>query len=108
MVEAARAGQVVETIEILSTITRLDKAMVEHCLFQAHLPALMVLCKAHKLAASTFTSLLQMRENHTEAPINDTIGLIRRYEAMTPDTAQRVIRFADKGKPDPEQQSATG
>lgn len=107
LVEAARAGQVVETIETLASITRLDKAMVEHCMFQAHLPALMVLCKAHKLAASTFNSLLQMRENHTETPINDTIGLIRRYEAMTPDTAQRVIRFADKGRPDPEKQSAT-
>lgn len=107
LVEAARAGQVIETIEILASITRLDKAMVEHCMFQAHLPALMVLCKAHKLAASTFNSLLQMRENHTETPINDTIGLIRRYEAMTPDTAQRVIRFADKSRTEPEKQSAT-
>lgn len=100
LVEAARGGKVVETIEALSKITSLDHAMVEHCLFQANLPALMVLCKAHKLAASTFTSLLQLRENNTETVITDTIGLLRRYEAMTPDTAQRVIRFADKGRPE--------
>lgn len=106
LVEAARGGKVVETIEALSRVTSLDNAMVEHCLFEANLPALMVLCKAHKLAASTFTSLLQLRENYTETPITDTIGLLRRYEAMTPDTAQRVIRFADKGRPEPQEEPA--
>ena len=100
LVEAARGGKITETIELLGKISGLDMAMVEHCLFQAHLPALMVLCKANKLAASSFTSLLQLRENYTETAISDTIGLLRRYEAMTPDTAKRVIRFADKGKPE--------
>jgi len=100
LVESARAGKIVETIDVLANISGLDNAMVEHCVFQAHLPALMVLCRAHKLAASTFTSILQLRENYTETPITNTIDLLRRYEAMTPDTAKRVIRFADKAKPE--------
>ncbi len=40
--------------------------------------------------------MLQLRENHTGTPINDTVGLLRRYEGMMPDTAQRIIRFSDK------------
>lgn len=96
LVEAARAGKVPEAVQCFSKIARLDEGMIEHCLFEAHLPALMVLCKAHRLTPSTFTALLQLRENNTETPIEDTVGLLRRYESMSPDTAQRVIRFADK------------
>lgn len=100
LVEAARGGKIVETIDVMARISSLEHAMVEHCLFQAHLPALMVLCKAHKLSASTFTAILQLRESYTETPITNTIDLLRRYEAMTPDTAKRVIRFADKARPE--------
>jgi len=96
LVEAARGGKVVETVGLFAKITQLDEGMIEHCLFKAHVPALMVLCKAHSLSPSTFTSLLQLRESYTGTPVTDTIGLMRRYEGMTPETAQRIIRFSDK------------
>jgi len=70
--------------------------MTRHCLFKAHITALLVLCKAHKLAQRTFTSLLLLREKHTGESTNDTVGLLRRYDGMTSETAQRVIRFSDK------------
>ena len=96
LLESARIGAVEEAVEAFSKIAQLDKAMVEHCLFQAHISALMVLCKAHNFASATFNGLVQFRESQTGEPINDTIGLLRRYESMTPDTAQRIIRFSDK------------
>ncbi len=98
LAETARSGKVVETVEILSRITKLEQGMVDHCLFHAHLPALMVLCKAHRLSAATFTSLLQLRDNFNESKTTDTVSLLRRYESMSPETAQRVIRFADKSR----------
>lgn len=98
LAEAARSGKVVETVDQFSKIAKLEQQMIEHCLFHAHIPALLVLCKANKLTPSTFTALLQLRESYTEIPIEDTVGLLRRYEGMTPDTAQRIIRFADKNR----------
>jgi len=92
----AKASKVDETIESFAAITGLDKMMVEHCLFQAHISALMVLCKAHGFAPGTFTALLQIRENITKEPTDDAISLMRRYENMTEDTAKRIISFSDK------------
>ncbi|HDO52794.1 MAG TPA: DUF2336 domain-containing protein, partial [Rhizobiales bacterium] len=94
--DAARAGNIEETLEHFSKITQLNETMLEHCLFEAHIPALMVLCKAHGLAPGTFTALLQLKESHTRQPSNDTAGLMRRYDGMTRETAQRIIRFSDK------------
>lgn len=98
LVDAARSGKVVETVQYFSKISGLEERMIEHCLFEAHLPAMMVLCKAHHMATTTFTSLLQLRETVTGTPANDPVGLLRRYESMTPETAQRIIRFSDRRK----------
>jgi len=96
LVEHARLCQVEESIEYFTSITKLDKAMVEHCLSQAHISALMVLCKAHGFAAGTFSALLHLREYITNVPTEDTVGMMRRYEGMTADTAKRIISFSDR------------
>jgi len=96
LVERARSSKVDGTVEAFATITKLDKTMVEHCLFQAHISALMVLCKAHGLTPGTFTALLQIRETVTSEPTDDTISLMRKYESMTAETAKRIISFSDK------------
>jgi len=96
LVENARSGKMEESVESFTNITKLDKAMVEHCLFQAHISALMVLCKAHGFAAGTFSALLHLRESITNVPTDDTVGLMRRYEGMTAETAKRIISFSDK------------
>ncbi len=96
LIDAARAGEIEETLTHFSQITQLNETMLEHCLFEAHIPALMVLCKAHGLSPGAFTALLQLKESHTGEPTNDTAGLMRRYDGMTRETAQRIIRFSDK------------
>ncbi|MDA7947429.1 MAG: DUF2336 domain-containing protein [Hyphomicrobiaceae bacterium] len=96
LVEVAKAKEFDESIEILSQIAKLDDAMITHCLFEAHISALMVLCKANRLAPATFTSLLQLRETKIGTPVSDVVGLMRRYEGMTPDTAEKIIRYSQK------------
>ncbi len=95
LVGAAKAGEIETTLEYFSVITRLNQPMIKHCLFEAHITALMVLCKANKLARGTFSALLLLRENHTGQATDDTVGLMRRYDGMTPETALRIIRFSD-------------
>lgn len=96
LVEVAKTRDYPSVIEALSEVAGLDEAMISHCLYEAHVSALMVLCKANRLAPATFTALLQLREAKTETPITDFIGLMRRYEGMTPDTAEKIIRFSKK------------
>lgn len=96
LVDAAKEGNLEKTVKMFSRITLLDNAMIIHCLFEAHLPTLMVLCKAHHMTTSTFNTMLQLRERFHGARINDTVGLIRRYDGMTPNTAQRIIHFSQK------------
>ncbi len=96
LVAHARAGEVDKTVESFASVTQLDATMVEHCLFQAHISALMVLCKAHNLAPGTFTTLLQIRETVTGDPTEDMVGMMRRYESMTAETAKRIINFSEK------------
>lgn len=96
LVEYARASEVDKTLDAFASFAELDKTMAEHCLFQAHISALMVLCKAHGLAPGAFTALLQIRETVTGEPTEDVIGLMRRYESMTAETAKRIISFSEK------------
>ena len=96
LVEVAKSKEVDQSVEVLCQIAKLDDAMITHCLFEAHISALMVLCKANRLAPATFTSLLQLRESKTGTPVSDVVGLMRRYEGMTPDTAEKIIRYSQK------------
>jgi len=99
LVNAAKAGEIENTLKCFSVITRHNHDMVEHFLFKAHISALMVLCKANKLTQETFTALLSLRENHTGQPTDNTVGLMKRYDGMTPETAQRIIcRSDERGK----------
>ncbi len=74
-------------------MTDLDQSTVKHCLLQAELPALAVLCKSNSFERSTFASLLQLRENIGEASGSQIVEAIRRYESLDMASAQRVMRF---------------
>lgn len=99
LAEMARVGWVSGTINCMAKLTGLDEEMTAHCLLKADLPALMVLCKAHRFASSTFGALLQFREAKGNGGVIDTVALLKRYEAMQSHTAKRIIQFADKKLP---------
>ncbi len=82
-----------ETVYCLHLMTDLDQSTVKHCLLQAELPALAVLCKSNSFERSTFASLLQLRENIGQASGSQIVEAIRRYESLDMASAQRVMRF---------------
>lgn len=99
LVKLAKANMVKESITCMSKLTGMDSVMVEHCLLQAELSALMVLCKANGFANGTFKVLLELRsstfEDQDELEI-DVVAMLKRYEAMQSHTAKRIIQFANK------------
>lgn len=93
VIHYVKLNKPVETIYCLSLMTDLDEPVVRHCLLQAELPALAVLCKSNGFQRSTFASLLQLRENLSDINGSQVIDAIRRYETLDLNTAQRVMRF---------------
>ncbi len=93
IIHYVKLEKIPETIYALSKLTGFDQSLVEHCLLQAELPALAVLCRAQKFQRTTFASLLQMRENVNPTDQSEVVSAIRRYESLDLQTAQRVLRF---------------
>lgn len=89
----ARSQRLDDSIHAVALLTGLDQAMVEHCLFEADLAALGVLCKSHKFNKGTFAALLQLRVLEDRLPGTAVIGAMQRYDLLTEDNAQRVMRF---------------
>lgn len=98
LIEAARRRAGPDVIRHLADLTHVDEPTVEKCLNQATLSALMILCKANKITAAAFAALLQFREMEGGGSIAATIPHLRRYEAMHPDTARRVIELSMQRK----------
>ena len=89
-----QSNRIDETIYGLSLMTDLERDVVSHCVLQADLPALAVMCKANDFDRNTFAGLLQMRESQSCKLTNsDIIEAIRRYESLDKANAQRVMRF---------------
>lgn len=118
-----KLNKVPEAIYSLTLMTNLEENVVRHCLLQAELPALAVLCKSNGFQRSTFATLLQLRENLSGIGGNQVIDAIRRYETLDLETAQRVMRFlkvknaakpapndedSEAGQPDEESKAAAG
>ena len=92
----AREDRLDEALCCLARMTKLEVAMARHCLLVADASALMVLCKANGFSSGTFSALLQLREANTlDGPI-DKVLMLKRYDAMKPQMAKRVIQFANK------------
>jgi uncharacterized protein (DUF2336 family) len=93
----ARAGMLSESISCMVKLTGMDSTMVKHCLLTAELSALMVLCKANGLSNATFSTLLKLRESHSEeGGVIDVPAMLQRYDAMQTHTAKRIIQYAKK------------
>ncbi|GJM02190.1 MAG: hypothetical protein DHS20C08_06910 [Rhodomicrobium sp.] len=93
VVHYVKLNKPVETIYCLSLMTDIDEPIVRHCLLQAELPALAVLCKSSGFQRSTFASLLQLRENLSDITGSQIVDAIRRYETLDLSTAHSVMRF---------------
>lgn len=96
LAEIAREGRLEETVCCLARMTKLEPNMARHCVLVADASALMVLCKANGFASGTFSALLHIRDANTlDGPV-DKVLMLKRYDAMKPEMAKRIIQFANK------------
>lgn len=93
VVNFARARQVEDAVISLSLMTKLEPEMIRHCLLEADLAALGILCKASDFKDNTYAALLQLRLNLKGMPSNLAIEEMKRYQNLTSASAQRVLRF---------------
>lgn len=89
----AEKGRRVELVIALSLLTKIDARMAYHTLYEAEVPALGVLCKAFQFRKDTFAALLQERVRHTNLGAEHVLAALKRYETLTDETAQRILRF---------------
>ena len=85
--------RVPEAIRATGLLAKLDDNMVRYCLFEAEVPALGVLCKATGFSRGTFAGLLQLRVQKKKMPTHLVVKALKRYDSLTLDTAQRIMRF---------------
>lgn len=93
IISFARAKRTEETIEVLALMSSLQQRVIRHCLLEAELAALGILCKASQFNEKTFAALLQLRLQLTGMPSNVAITEMKRYQNLDESTAQRVLRF---------------
>lgn len=93
LAELARAGKLEAAIAALSALTGLTQPMIRTCLLSAEVPALVVLCKAHEFASTTFSALLELRLSVGAITTKGVASAMRRYETMDAGMARRIMRF---------------
>jgi len=82
-----------ELVHTLALLTQIDVNMAYHSLYEAEVPALAVLCKAFHFRRETFGALLQERVRNSNLSTEHVVSAMQRYEALTDETAQRILRF---------------
>lgn len=88
----ARTRMVTETIQCLSLISGMSFARVSHCLLEADLSALAVLCKANKFRNTTFAALIQLRASADPLYVRIIADAMRHYDMLDVETARQTIQ----------------
>ena len=99
----ARSRMVTESVQCLSLMSGIPTSRVSHCLLDADLSALAVLCKANKFKSTTFAALIQLRTASNPLHVRIIADAMRHYDTMDVKTAKRAIqtvrnRTADEEK----------
>lgn len=93
IIRLARAQRLPETVHALSVLTGLDDQMISHCLLNADIAAIGILCKANNFNNSTYLSLVQTRAKSESIPARDIIQAMREYDLLNVANAKRTLRF---------------
>lgn len=89
----AREKRVADAVHSLALMTGLDDWTVAQCLLNAELPALMILCKAHRFSSPTFLALVATRTGDGNPKSSALAKTVRDYDALGVATAERIMRF---------------
>ncbi len=88
----ARSRMQTQTIQCLSLLSGISFARVAHCLMDADLSALAVLCKAVNFKNTTFAALLQLRTASNPLHVRIIADAMRHYDLLHSPTARHAIQ----------------
>ncbi len=89
----AREKRLPDLVHCLGLMTGLDNGSVSQCVLKAELPALAILCKSNSFSSSTFLALVEIRREDSALQSSALAQAARDYDALSPRTAERVMRF---------------
>lgn len=92
----ARAMRIPETVRTLSALTHISPQMAAHCLFNADLSSLGVLCKANQFSRETFSALLRLRVVRKKISKSVVADALQRYDVLSYEKALKVMDFLEK------------
>jgi len=87
----ARKRKLTESVQCLSLMSGVSLSKVSHCLLEADLTALAILCKSGNLKSPTFAALIQLRSTSNPVPGQMIAEAMRHYDLLTVDTALKAI-----------------
>ncbi len=87
----ARKQKLTETVQCLSLMSGVSLSIVSHCILEADLSALAVLCKSGDLKCTIFAALIQLRSTSNPVPTPMIADAMRYYDMLTVDTALKAI-----------------
>ncbi len=92
----ARSRMQTQAIQCLSLISGISFARVSHCLLDADLSALAVLCKAHSFKNTTLAALIQLRTASYPLHVRIIADAMRQYDLLDAATARHAIQVVRK------------
>lgn len=93
LVQLLRRGQMAELVAGLAHLARIEMATARRILFDQGGEALAVVCKAIDVDRNTFSDLTLLSTSGQTAKKVDRSTLLSVYGRMTPEAAQRALRF---------------
>lgn len=93
LVKLLRLGQVPEFIVGFARLAEIDNRTARRIVFDPSGEALAIACKANKFARTSFSTLLMLNENSAVQSPSDVERLLKLYDQLPHDAAQRTMRF---------------
>ncbi len=92
----ARSRMQTETVQCLSFMSGISCARVSHCLLDADLSTLAVLCKAENFKNTTFAALIQLRTASSPLHVRIIADAMRQYDLLDSATSRHAIQVVRK------------
>jgi uncharacterized protein (DUF2336 family) len=99
----ARNRDITQTVQSLTLMSGVSVSKVSHCLLEADLSALAVLCKSGELEKTTFAALIQLRSATNPVHGRMVADAMRHYDMLNINTARRAIQVVREGASQPDQ-----
>jgi uncharacterized protein (DUF2336 family) len=93
LAQFARERKISEAVTSLGLLAGVDENIARHCMFNADISALGILCKAIDLEKDTFSALMRLKSGMMPLSPEAIVRAVSRYEDLDADTAKRIIRF---------------